>query len=43
MEEKKKKFIIPKADLLDFAKEDIITMSGEDTLWWGEEENTEEF
>ena len=35
MDDKKKKFIAPEADVLDFAKDDIITLSGTDTATWG--------
>lgn len=38
MDDKKKKFIQPEADILEFIdNNDIITLSAEDaTLWWGE-------
>lgn len=42
-EKRKKKYVEPKADVLVFAKEDIITISGEGTLYWGHDDNTEEF
>ena len=39
MDDKKKKFIVPEADILEFANDDIITMSAGDTAEWtgGEE------
>ena len=35
MDDKKKKFIAPEADVLDFAHDDIITLSGDETATWG--------
>lgn len=35
MDEKKKKFISPEADILEFADDDIISLSGADTATWG--------
>lgn len=46
MNDKKKKYIIPEAEVVDFSKEDIITLSSatqnamEDGLW-GDDDNTE--
>ena len=39
MDEKKKKYISPEADILEFANDDIITLSAGDTAEWtgGEE------
>lgn len=34
-DKKKKKYVIPEAEVLDFANDDIITLSGEDTATWG--------
>ena len=49
MNDKKKKFVIPEAEIIDFSEEDIITGSGltpgEDTDdWWttGGDENWQE-
>ena len=35
MDDKKKKFIVPEAEILDFATDDIITLSAGDTATWG--------
>ena len=45
MEEKKKKFIVPEAELIDFTNDDIITTSvGTDQLQWGDGgANTDDF
>lgn len=46
MNDKKKKFVNPEANVVDFANEDIITLSGAtqkamtDGLW-GDDDNTE--
>ena len=41
---KNKKYVIPEADLVEFANEDIITLSGfANTLFWGEDDNQEDF
>ena len=44
MDDKKKKFVIPDAEVVDFAMEDIITESlmGLGTLNWGDDDNKEE-
>ena len=34
-DKKKKKYVIPEAEILDFANDDIITLSGDDTAEWG--------
>ena len=36
MDDKKKKFIAPEADVLDYANDDIITLSSNDTAQWGD-------
>ena len=36
MDEKKKKFISPEADILEFIDNDIITLSGDDSASWGD-------
>ena len=39
---KNKRYVIPDADIVEFAKDDIITVSGfEGTLFWGDDDNTE--
>ena len=48
MDDKKKKFVIPDAEVVDFAMEDIITVSsGEQTAMtnglWGTDDNTEDW
>ena len=35
-DKKKKKYVIPEAEILDFANDDIITLSGDETAEWGE-------
>ena len=42
-DKKKKKYVIPEADLVEFADEDIITLSGFGALYWGDDDNTEGF
>lgn len=41
MEEKKKKFIIPEAEIIDFISDDIVTTSGltpgEEGAWTGQD------
>lgn len=37
-DKKKKKYVIPEAEILDFANDDIITLSGAETAEWGEGE-----
>ena len=46
MVEEKKKFKVPEAEVIDFAKEDIITLSGDVQAEvvngiWGNDDNTE--
>ena len=37
MDDKKKKFVIPEAEIIDFSEEDIITASeATDVLKWGD-------
>ena len=46
MDDKKKKFIVPEANVVDFSNEDIITSSiakANDELDWGEEVDYENF
>ena len=38
---KKKEFVIPEADIVSFADDDIITLSGVGTLYWGGDDNKE--
>ena len=39
---KNKKYVIPEAEVVEFANDDIITLSGfADTLFWGGEDDTE--
>ena len=40
---KKKEYVIPEADLVEFVKEDIITVSGLANWWGGGDNNTEHF
>ena len=40
---KKKEYVKPEADVLEFADEDIITLSGFGTLYWGSEDDKEDF
>lgn len=41
MDDKKKKFIIPEAEIIDFSEEDIITKSGNRD--WGEDGNVDDW
>ena len=46
MDDKKKKFVIPDAEVIDFAMEDIVTISaaeqkGMTNGLWGDDDNTE--
>ena len=34
-DKKKKKYVIPEAEVVNFADNDIITLSGTDTATWG--------
>ena len=43
MNDKKKKYLKPEADITEFASEDIITLSGVGKLYWGGEENYEDW
>ena len=44
MDDKKKKFIVPEAEILDFASDDILTTSGDAGEWWmGGGDNVEPF
>ena len=45
MDDKKKKFIVPDAELVDFANDDIITLSalGTGNSDWNLDDNTETF
>ena len=43
MEEKKKKFIVPEASIIEFASDDINTSSGEGHVDWDKDDNTEDF
>ena len=39
---KNKKYVVPEADLVEFANDDIVTVSGfGGTLYWGGDDNTE--
>ena len=40
---KKKEYVIPEAELVEFANDDIITLSGLGTLYWGSDDTTEDF
>ena len=40
---KKKEYVKPEANILEFASEDIITLSGVSALYWGNDDNTENF
>lgn len=41
---KKKEYAIPEAELIEFANDDIVTVSGfVGTLFWGEDDNQEDF
>ena len=37
---KKKKYVIPEAEIVDFANEDIMTTSG-NAEWWSNDDNRE--
>ena len=39
-DKKKKKYVIPEAEIVDFVNEDILTTSG-NALWWGGDDNQE--
>ena len=40
----KKKFLIPEAELIDFANHDIITLSAADQgAYWGDDDNCEDW
>ena len=43
IEKKKKEYVNPEADVLEFTSEDIITLSGNATLWWSQDDNQEDF
>ena len=44
MDDKKKKYTIPEAEIVDFAKDDIITLSdGTQALNWEDDDNGEEW
>lgn len=38
---KKKKYVNPQAEIIDFAEDDILTISG-NANWWIEDDNQEE-
>ena len=40
---KKKEFVIPEAEIVNFADDDIITLSGAEKLYWGGGDNIEPF
>ena len=40
---KNKKYVEPEADIVEFAADDIITLSGFGALYWGDDDNTEGF
>ena len=40
---KKKEFVIPEAEVVDFADDDIMTTSGLANWWSGGDNNTEHF
>lgn len=40
-DKKKKKYQIPESEIVEFSDEDIITLSGAGTLYWGDEDDTE--
>ena len=41
-DKKKKKYVIPEAEIVDFANDDIVTVSGVGgTLYWGGEDDKE--
>lgn len=39
-DKKKKKYVIPEAEVIDFVQDDIITESG-NANWWGGDNNQE--
>ena len=41
MDDKKKKYVVPEAEITEFVSEDIIALSGGDTLFWGGEVDKE--
>lgn len=43
MDDKKKTFVKPNAEVVDFADDDIITLSSYDTLGFNEDGETEEW
>ena len=45
MDDKKKKYVIPEAEIIDFANDDIITLSGllSNNANWLEDDNTEDW
>ena len=44
-DKKEKKYVVPEAEVVSFADEDIITLSGNGLgkLWWGQDDNSEPF
>ena len=43
MDDKKKRFVIPEAELVNFTNNDIITLSGDvQGAYWGDDDNGEE-
>ena len=40
---KKKEYVIPEAEIVDFSGEDIVTASGLANWWGGGDNNTEHF
>ena len=42
---KKKEYVKPESEIIEFSGEDIITLSGDglDRLWWGGDDNVEPF
>ena len=40
-EKNKKKFVIPEVEIMNFTNDDIITLSGVGTLYWGGDDNKE--
>ena len=45
MDDKKKKYVVPEAEIVDFALEDIITgsLTRGEALDWGDDDNTDPF
>lgn len=44
MDDKKKRFVIPEAELVSFTNNDIITLSGDvQGAYWGEDDNGEDW